>query len=1481
MEKTVVSFRMMSSRFLVMGLLLYGCLWNNNKLLATHVMGTEVSYECINGSNDSFMVHLAIVRDCRGVAMNMSNPFPEELQFTDQDGNQLSNHYQVYPLGQNGTCLDITPTCNGQCNSCGLGGVCNNEDYAGASPSNCNLNFGYEKFEFQYLVVFNNALEKCKLTGAFYAGGPFRSNSINTGCGRQSYYTDFQINRCLTPCNSSPKFQHHPEVAVCQNTLVQYSHQAVDDDRDANGNFLDSISYELVPPMTGKNVPCPWIGGYNYESPLHFLGFNPNQPNPNLTQPQGFHLDESSGNMVFQPRSVQSTVIAVQVNEYRNGEKIGHTKRDMQLMVISCPQNEPPKVSGFNGETPNFNTTAICVGDTHTFFFTTADPDTPNSQDPTVFDSVKMAFNKGNLPDNVAWWIEDEGRYEQFPKLILQWAPTPQQVSDKAYRFSISVEDNACPIKATSQQEFQIQVKPKPELEVATSDEGCGQVLWDLSMHHFPDNDSVLSFLWEIQDTVFTTTRSQFIQNFETSGSFPFSVQTLLPECNAEFKDTIAVSSFLKAAIMASDSNICEGEELNLNVHHNREDEEVEVNWDDGSSQKERTVFGLSEDKTFIAKVQDGECHVDVQFQVKVRKLPEISLGEHIRICDGVSTFLFNSRIAGSISDEVEKPYFWKKPHSAAYFTADSSVLVSPEDTGWVIGGLKTNEGCLAKDSVWVTQNEIVNFIRAEKDTICHGEDLLLSSSFRGVEGSVFEWYERSEDTLIFIGNSSQILVSPNQKTRYLLFLKYEEKCIDIDSIDLNVIEEPDIYFNRELSLCQALGSISLAAFLNSHNQEDFHISWNSIDFPQEAIDSNRLHLQYFSQKGGTFHLAVSYRKKGGKCQFTDTLAFEVFSQPDITHNLSKNICETEGEISLEAYPKGGIWMGEGVKERWDTAWLLDLSSPELEKEALNKLQYFYIDSNGCENTFNLSYYLNRFYPITPLFDTAVCAGTLFQLIGEPKGGEWFQRQNGESIPLKDSLLLVEKDQKALNLVYELTNGACKDIDSLEVKVLPNPKLQILTVQEGVFCNTLDTVWLKTNLDTLVSVKAIEWEAQELPESVAENIFMPSQFTHGGDELIRAKVTFQNGCSNVDSIRWQVKAAPQLKPFTDTNLFCQNNADEVELSGVVMHSDEKVSWTIVNGFGNLENLSALTSKYYFHQQDFEDERKVIFQAKITDKECGTIADTVSIKLAKNPEAAFDLEKDGGCVPFHLKVYNQTNFYHRDANGNGEQRWKLNHNLLGDYFEPDLILKDTGEHDLNLWVVNDAGCEDSISRSIEVGLMPNAAFGFSPSFIGALDPIATFSAKNTNNQFEYQWRIDDDSISDISKFQYDFGDTGSYAVQLIITNNLGCSDSFTRIVKVLPDANVFIPNSFTPNGDGHNDAFKVEATNLKAFTFTVYNRWGEMVYHTDDYESHQANPWKGIYNGEPLAEGVYVYKLKAKDVLGKQLSYSGTIQLLRP
>jgi len=201
-------------------------------------------------------------------------------------------------------------------------------------------------------------------------------------------------------------------------------------------------------------------------------------------------------------------------------------------------------------------------------------------------------------------------------------------------------------------------------------------------------------------------------------------------------------------------------------------------------------------------------------------------------------------------------------------------------------------------------------------------------------------------------------------------------------------------------------------------------------------------------------------------------------------------------------------------------------------------------------------------------------------------------------------------------------------------------------------------------------------------------------------------------------------------------------------------------------------------------------------------------------------------------------------------------------------------------DLNFMVVglNNKGCQDTALAHVNVStISPNFSVMALPDsiFLGQSTQLIT---TNVVAGYIYDW------TPDTTLSAYDIPDpvarpreTKTY--YLTVTNQL-CVDNDSVSVRIrqpiCAGPVVFIPNAFSPDGDGHNDVLMVNGNNVDEMTMAIYNRWGQKVFETNS----QSIGWDGKFKGKDLPPDVYGYYLKCTCDGGGSLFLKGNITLLK-
>ncbi|MFT5821202.1 MAG: gliding motility-associated-like protein [Crocinitomix sp.] len=189
--------------------------------------------------------------------------------------------------------------------------------------------------------------------------------------------------------------------------------------------------------------------------------------------------------------------------------------------------------------------------------------------------------------------------------------------------------------------------------------------------------------------------------------------------------------------------------------------------------------------------------------------------------------------------------------------------------------------------------------------------------------------------------------------------------------------------------------------------------------------------------------------------------------------------------------------------------------------------------------------------------------------------------------------------------------------------------------------------------------------------------------------------------------------------------------------------------------------------------------------------------------------------------------------------------------------PEHIYNEEGAFFVNLEVTTDAGCiaDTTKNLTVESHIVPTANFDFilEDNYYSEL-PIQ-FHDQSLNTE-SWQWNFGDGAETSEQHPSHYYSAAGNHTITLIATNTF-CHDTIRKIISTEEELLLYVPNTFTPNGDGFNTAFKpVFTSGFDPYDYhlTIFNRWGEII-----FESYNAaEGWDGTYGGEIVNDGVYLW-----------------------
>ncbi len=190
--------------------------------------------------------------------------------------------------------------------------------------------------------------------------------------------------------------------------------------------------------------------------------------------------------------------------------------------------------------------------------------------------------------------------------------------------------------------------------------------------------------------------------------------------------------------------------------------------------------------------------------------------------------------------------------------------------------------------------------------------------------------------------------------------------------------------------------------------------------------------------------------------------------------------------------------------------------------------------------------------------------------------------------------------------------------------------------------------------------------------------------------------------------------------------------------------------------------------------------------------------------------------------------------------------------------------------VDLVVTDSCGITEETTSSVIVDQV-NASFDHE-----LVEHDAIQFTNTTENTHHVVWDFGDDSTGTSLNPRHTYVEPGTYMVLLTVTNLTGCEDTVSHEITVYPPLHVYIPNSFTPNGDGLNDSWGIVGEGYLYYDLEIYNKWGQRL-HLGRFTD--ANAWDGKTNGNPVPADAYVYKIIALPPVGMEVRETGVVFVL--
>ena len=328
-------------------------------------------------------------------------------------------------------------------------------------------------------------------------------------------------------------------------------------------------------------------------------------------------------------------------------------------------------------------------------------------------------------------------------------------------------------------------------------------------------------------------------------------------------------------------------------------------------------------------------------------------------------------------------------------------------------------------------------------------------------------------------------------------------------------------------------------------------------------------------------------------------------------------------------------------------------------------------------------------------------------------------------------------------------------------------------------------------------------------------------------------------------------------------------------------SNGSILWT-ENGVGNITNGQGTVSPTYTAAPG-DAGNTVVLTMTVTSSYTPACTPpaiaTYNVIVIPIPNAQFSYSDSLGCdildVTYTADTSNLTWVYLWDF-GNGETIQQAS--SVGYQFDIE------GCYDVSLTVTNNQGCT-STNTLVDIACVydsPIASFSSDQYTLSEIDPVVNFY-NNSINSNSYEWDFGDGTNGFAVSPTHTYPeDAALYLVSLTAFNEIGCTDTATMTIVILKDVGVYVPNSFTPDGDEYNHTFYpvlTEGFKKSSYHMSIYNRWGELVFETYDLSFG----WNGTFskNGNQCQTGVYTWVIDVTELKSAEnRKFTGHLNLIR-
>lgn len=390
---------------------------------------------------------------------------------------------------------------------------------------------------------------------------------------------------------------------------------------------------------------------------------------------------------------------------------------------------------------------------------------------------------------------------------------------------------------------------------------------------------------------------------------------------------------------------------------------------------------------------------------------------------------------------------------------------------------------------------------------------------------------------------------------------------------------------------------------------------------------------------------------------------------------------------------------------------------------------------------------------------------------------------------------------------------------------------------------------------------------------------------HGGYIMSQGDVQFGNVTLTLTStnngacpVVWEAVTIPivqQVSVVAASDFSACSNEPNLAINATVTGNSAGMLWN-GNGSGSIAAPQSALTSYALGANDVNQGTVVFVATALPNGPCPAADDTLQLFVTRRPVVTMNNDTSVCSNQSPIEITGDI------ASGSGQVLWVSSGTGS---FVPGPFVQNTsyafsaqdmsaGVVYLSLNSVNNGAC-GSVSSTMTVDIKPSPQAGFSASAYTVTLPADPIILTNqSGGATSYTWEISDGYKANTLNVTHAFASVGFYDIVLAVENDYGCTDTTETRITVI--SSIRFPTAFTPNGDKLNDTFRPYTDGVTEYELTIYNRWGEMIFKSENL----LTGWDGRFQGKVCQQDAYVWKAFMKFFDGRTYEGTGSITLLK-